>query len=369
MNSSQYTKPIDNELGRANEMRRTRIFISYKYEATPDQSLAEDIFDQLKQHYEVFMDRKSVKIGEHWGKRIEEELSRADYIVVLLSTSSVQSDMVVGEMEKAYYLTKMHGAAGRPIIIPINVAYAEPLPYPLSVYLNHLQRASWKSTADTPKLINDLKRAISWGSQISDTRPLEDESGIKNSGLVPPPLPSVQIEMPEGTMDLQSKFYVIRPCDLTVQNAIRQRGVTITIKGPRQVGKSSLLIRMKREAIANNKRTVFLDFQLFDRATLNNAELFFRQFCELITYELKIKSRVNEYWSLPLSNKMRCTQYVEDYLLEELNELLLLAMDEVDTIFNADFDSDFFSMLRAWHNSRADVPICFRDLHGAISDY
>jgi hypothetical protein len=33
---------------------------------------------------------------------------------------------------------------------------------------------------------------------------------------------------------------------------------------------------------------------------------------------------------------------------------LVLAMDEVDTLFDTDFRDDFFAMLRAWHNQRAD---------------
>jgi len=34
----------------------------------------------------------------------------------------------------------------------------------------------------------------------------------------------------------------------------------------------------------------------------------------------------------------------------------VLAMDEVESMFDADFRSDFFAMLRGWHNSRAAKP-------------
>src|SRR5207247_2098853 len=69
------------------------------------------------------------------------------------------------------------------------------------------------------------------------------------------------LEMPEGTMDPQSAFYVARPADALAQATIRQPGVTITIKGPRQVGKSSLLYRTLRAAHAAGKRVVLLNFQ------------------------------------------------------------------------------------------------------------
>jgi hypothetical protein len=35
----------------------------------------------------------------------------------------------------------------------------------------------------------------------------------------------------------------------------------------------------------------------------------------------------------------------------------VLAMDEVECVFDTDFRSDFFSMLRSWHNNRATTPI------------
>lgn len=42
-------------------------------------------------------------------------------------------------------------------------------------------------------------------------------------------------------MDTSSVFYVERPTDAIAQRIIQRQGVTITIQGPRQVGKSSLL--------------------------------------------------------------------------------------------------------------------------------
>jgi len=61
---------------------------------------------------------------------------------------------------------------------------------------------------------------------------------------------------------------------------------------------------------------------------------------------------VDEFWR-PLGNGQNCTDYFGDYLLKELNAPLVLGMDEVDSIFDTDFRSDFFGMLRSWHNDRA----------------
>ncbi|MDO8755586.1 MAG: AAA-like domain-containing protein, partial [Anaerolineales bacterium] len=56
----------------------------------------------------------------------------------------------------------------------------------------------------------------------------------------------------------------------------------------------------------------------------------------------------------PLGQVQKTTNYVTKHLLKELHDThLLLAMDEVERMFTSPFRSDFFSMLRSWHNNRA----------------
>jgi hypothetical protein len=123
------------------------------------------------------------------------------------------------------------------------------------------------------------------------------------------------------------------------------------------MGKSSLLMRAINAATETGKRVAFLDFQFFDRATLASPDLFFRQFCAWLTDELGLEDRVDEFWSAGLGNSQLCTRYVEKHLLKTIDEPLVLAMDEVESMFDADFRSDFFGMLRGWHNSRAARPL------------
>ncbi len=101
----------------------------------------------------------------------------------------------------------------------------------------------------------------------------------------------------------------------------------------------------------------FLDFQLFDHDALHDADRFFQQFSAWLTDTLELPDKVAEYWNNALGNSQRCTRYVGRYILKELGEPLVLAMDEVETIFDTPFRSDFFAMLRGWHNNRANQPI------------
>jgi hypothetical protein len=139
--------------------------------------------------------------------------------------------------------------------------------------------------------------------------------------------------------------------------AIERQGVTIGIQAPRQMGKSSLLMRIVDAATRQGKRVALLDFQLFEKAALTDANTFFRQFCSWITLEVDVEDRLDDYWQAPLGNTQRCTRYMGRHLLPKLGSSLVLALDEVETIFDTDFRDDFFGMLRSWHNSRASTPI------------
>lgn len=336
-----------------------RIFISYKRNCN-DEKVALQVFEALAQNHEVFIDQM-MPIGTPWAERIETEISHSDYLITFLSSSSANSEMVLGEIEIAHRLAKEK--SGVPKILPVRLAFKEPFQYPLSAYLNSINWAYWDGDDNTLDLIEELKTAIAGGNlKIGN----EQEKGqiLADSPTIPlpQPLPAAQpitFEMPEGTMDAQSKFYIEREnTDSVAIDAIKRKGgVTLTIKAPRQMGKSSLLIRTIAAATEAGKQVAFLDFQLIDKSTLTDTELFFKQFCYWITETLEMDNKVDEYWDKPLGHVQRCTRYVSKHILSSLEYPLVLAMDEVDSIFETDFRSDFFGMLRNWHNNRALMPI------------
>ena len=342
---------------------RPRLFISYKRGVEPDEPVAVEIFQALSQDYDVFIDQ-TMTVGTRWAERIEAEIRQSDFLITFLSAHSVHSEMLLGEIETAHHLSQKQG---RPTILPIRLAYRDPFVYPLGAYLNGINWAFWDSPIDTPRLLEELRQAIAGNPlSIATAQAKTDltDSAAQPSSPIPQPLPAAQpvslkvpLEMPEGTMDLESQFYVARSGDAIALEAIGRQGVTITIKGPRQMGKSSLLIRTMAAAVEAGKRVAYLDFQLFDKTALTDGDRFFRQFCAWLTDELELADRVEEFWSLPLGNSQRCTRYMQRYLLKELGSPLVLAMDEVESVFDTEFRSDFFSMLRSWHNNRASAPL------------
>ncbi|MEM9165170.1 MAG: AAA-like domain-containing protein, partial [Cyanobacteria bacterium P01_F01_bin.4] len=271
-----------------------RIFISYKRDLAPDEPVALALYEALGQQHNIFIDQ-TMLVGTRWAEQIEAEIRQADALIVLLSEQSVQSEMVQQEIALAHEIAEDNG--GKPQILPVRLAYREPFQYPLGVYLDPINWAVWDSDADTPSLIEELTQAMAGGTLSVSTEQQKQgllAPSVETQASIPRPLPAAQptslrpasLELPEGTMDLESAFYIARPSDQVALSTIQRQGVTITIKGPRQMGKSSLLNRTMAKAVEAGKQVAFLDFQLFDRAALQDADEFYQQFCFWLTDEL-----------------------------------------------------------------------------------
>jgi GTPase SAR1 family protein len=330
-----------------------RLFISYKRDVQPDEQVALQILEALSPQHQVFIDQK-ILVGTSWAEQIETEIRQADFLIVLLSEHSVHSEMVEMEIRMAHEFAQVQ--SGHPAVLPVRLVYRQPFQYPLSAYLNHINWAYWGEQKDTQRLIEELKQAISSKNLSINTQAQVDLLPLNEPSDLPRPSPSAQpgaLEIPEGTMKLTSACYVERQADSIALNTIVQSGVTISIKGPRQVGKSSLLNRIIKAARDESKQALFLDFQLLGKADFKSDEIFLRRFCSWLSEELELEDRVDEFWQKNISHIQRCTRYVSRYILKELGSPLVLAMDEVDKVFDAPFRNDFFGMLRNWHNSRA----------------
>jgi serine/threonine protein kinase len=332
---------------------RKRVFLSYKRGIETDEALALYLYAALSRQCDVFIDQE-MTIGTDWRERIQSELEASDFLIPLLSPQSAHSEMVSYEIGLAHNLSQ--AGNGRPAILPVRVAFTEPFDYPLSAYLNHLNWALWRSDKDNAQLLNDLMIAIKGGElQLADV--LAKSAVMQNVPVdcIPQPTPyanPARLESPYGTMDPESIFYIERAGDIVCQREMQRQGTTIVIKAPRQMGKSSLLVRIARQANHSGRSVAFLDFQLLDEIALSQADRFFKGFCHWITSEFDLVDTVENFWQIGLGNVQLCTKYIQNQVLKKTNGPLVLAMDEVDRLLNSPFRSDFFGMLRNWHNSR-----------------
>lgn len=167
----------------------------------------------------------------------------------------------------------------------------------------------------------------------------------------PPPQPTLQLEEPEGQVELGSRFYVQRPpIEKDSCETILKPGALIRIKAPRQMGKSSLLSRTLAYAKYKGNQVAHLYFQEADSDVFSELDSFLQWFCASIASELNLDDNLEQYWQGVLGSKNKCTKYFQRYLLTTINAPLVLGLDEVDLIFQyPKIASDFFGLLRAWH--------------------
>ncbi|NEQ38711.1 MAG: protein kinase [Okeania sp. SIO3I5] len=170
--------------------------------------------------------------------------------------------------------------------------------------------------------------------------------------------PESQLEPPSGQVPLNSPFYIERiPIESECFQAILKPDALIRIKAPRQMGKSSLLSRILDGASQEAYRTVYLNFQTIDPEFLENLDQFLQWFCANVSDELDLEEQLDKYWKKVLGVKKRCTKYFDKYLLTEIKTPIVLGLDEVDEIFqNPDLATQFFALLRAWHEQGKNNP-------------
>jgi transcriptional regulator with XRE-family HTH domain len=164
---------------------------------------------------------------------------------------------------------------------------------------------------------------------------------------------------PSGAVPLGSPFYIERiPFEAQIYQEIRKPGALVRIKAPRERGKTSLLLRILNFAQTLDYHTVSLNLEQVDAATLTDSNQFLRWLCANVTRQLQLKSKLDEYWDEDLGSKISCTAYFQEYLLAQIDAPLILALDEVNNIFeHPQVARDFLPLLRSWYEEAKALPI------------
>ncbi|WP_199332958.1 AAA-like domain-containing protein [Nostoc sp. FACHB-190] len=188
-------------------------------------------------------------------------------------------------------------------------------------------------------------------SQTTDKNPKISELSDANQDTSP--------RYPNGSVPLGSPFYLERaPLEEQVNQEIRKPGALVRIKAPREMGKTSLLMRILDSAKRQGYRTVSLNLEQVDQVILSDLNQFLRWLCANIARQLQLEAKLDEYWDEDLGSKISCTSYVEEYLLKSIGTPLVLALDEVNQIFeHPQVAKDFLPLLRSWYEEAKRLPI------------
>jgi hypothetical protein len=144
---------------------------------------------------------------------------------------------------------------------------------------------------------------------------------------------------------------------------ILKPGSLIRIKSPYQMGKSWLMYKVITHAKEHGCQALVLDIQLADYENLADFKKFTQWFCETTSEELGIPTLLETYWT-GSSNNYRTTRYFQKYLLEQINKDLVLALDNVDLVFeNIKIAQNFCGLLRSWNQKAEGGDLTFRKLH------
>ncbi len=164
---------------------------------------------------------------------------------------------------------------------------------------------------------------------------------------------------PSGSISLDSSYYIKRsPVEEQADEEIGKPGALVRIKAPQEMGKTSLLLRILDYANQTGYRTVSLNLQQIDEVILNDLNRFLRWLCANVTHQLNLEPRLDDYWDEDIGSKISCTMYFQDYLLEQINEPLVLALDEVNQIFeHPKVAQDVLPLLRSWYEEAKRFPI------------
>lgn len=161
----------------------------------------------------------------------------------------------------------------------------------------------------------------------------------------------LQFEDIVESSELDSPFYVERPpIESECCTAIEKPGALIRIKAPQQMGKTLLLERILAHAREQDYQTVILSFET-DNTVFNDLEKFSRWFCASVGKRLELPNKLADYWDDIFGCNDNITAYFEDYLLAELTNPLVLALERVDRVFeHSTIANDFCALLRGWND-------------------
>ncbi|MCW6051527.1 AAA-like domain-containing protein [Lyngbya sp. CCAP 1446/10] len=341
--------------------RSVKVFVSYR-SAEPDRELGKQLEMALSAiGHTVFTAENNIRLGDNWFDRINFFLKECDYLLLLLPPTVSQSEILTYQVQQAKELQDSRPDK-KPIILPIRVGFPlnAPLNHDLRGYLYRIKQREWKTTADTPIIIEEVLNLL---AETPAPVPEEAEDLTPNQVLEISsdeiPQPVAEPELPGGQVDVASQFYVERqPIEERCYQTIVQPSALIRIKAPRQMGKTSLMAKILHHGSLQGYCTVPLTFQLVDKAVFANLDKFLKWFCAYVGRELHLPNQLDDYWDEIFGSKVNCKDYFEKYILPQIDSPLILGLDEIDRVFQyPDIAEDFLGLLRAWHeeSKRRDI--------------
>jgi len=159
-----------------------------------------------------------------------------------------------------------------------------------------------------------------------------------------------------GAMSLDSRFYVVRPADAEFEAAVARGDSIVLVKGPRQVGKTSLLARGLQRAREIGAKVVATDLEMLGATDLESSQALFMALGKSIAEQLELAVSQRSMWEPTDGANANFGRFLRRAVLDRIAGPFVWGLDEVDLLFSCSFGSEVFALFRFWHNNRALDP-------------
>ena len=159
-----------------------------------------------------------------------------------------------------------------------------------------------------------------------------------------------------GTLWREAPSYIIRPADEELFR-LTFTGEYCNVLAARQMGKSSLMVRMANRLHEAGITTAILDVSILGGG-ISTPEAWFFGFLDELAIQLGLDEDVGAWWEAHANYNpvQRFSNFLRDVLLVKIQGPIAVFVDEIDSALGNSFTDDFFAAIRAAFNARASQP-------------